>query len=430
MSAGSARSWLHSTAVALIYAVSILGAPLLVTPELWPAGFQPLIVVVALVGLAGVALRSTNGTPHALLACFGVVAVVSWLQADDLDRAFSHFTALAYGLVLASGLSVWARTRARLSAAVLAGLAMTLTMLTVGLFATRVNKLDVMPWEFTRDWPTFKVMLPRVPNGQVNPNALAGTAISLVPFAVVVAVARRSATGMLSRAIAVLVTVVTVLIVGIAQSRAAWCAGILTFAVALCLSRSRRVKTLALAALVVAGVASAAGVYYSEKVNAATLLASTRTSMQDRAFIWSQALSHIQDAPWGGIGLNEFRYVYTPPDHMPRTHDIAHAHNMLLQTALDTGIPGLLVYVALMIALLRLASRTLRQGNAVAALVASGSGLCLLAFHAFGTVDAIALGSKVGVFQWAVSGLILGAHEMRAPAADPDVHGARAETNS
>jgi O-antigen ligase len=69
-------------------------------------------------------------------------------------------------------------------------------------------------------------------------------------------------------------------------------------------------------------------------------------SLQGRLGIWSRALYMIRDMPFSGIGLNNYPRVanlYT----MGPNYDL-HAHNTLLQTALDLGLPGLVAALALL----------------------------------------------------------------------------------
>ena len=69
---------------------------------------------------------------------------------------------------------------------------------------------------------------------------------------------------------------------------------------------------------------------------------------------------------------------------------ITHAHNELLQVAIDLGIPGFVAYVAL------LAGLNL------------GLGASMLAHQVFGLTDAFLLGTKPGVVMWMIMGLITG----------------------
>jgi putative inorganic carbon (HCO3(-)) transporter len=155
-------------------------------------------------------------------------------------------------------------------------------------------------------------------------------------------------------------------------------------------------------------------------------------TLEDRVEIWSRALYAIQDFPFTGCGLGAFRRVVPilyPFFTVPPDTDIAHAHNIFLQTALDLGIPGLVAYLALLgIALgvcWRVAltpspaasggfplplSRSAGEGEGgrgvgVRAL-ALGLAAGLIALHVYGMTDALALGSKPAVAFWYALGIV------------------------
>jgi putative inorganic carbon (HCO3(-)) transporter len=98
--------------------------------------------------------------------------------------------------------------------------------------------------------------------------------------------------------------------------------------------------------------------------------------------------------------------------------DIAHAHNIFLQTALDLGLPGLCAYLALLgVALancVHIAGGTSPVRRDVALALAAN----IAAVHLFGLTDAVPLGAKVGLLFWFTLGLLAALyvreHEARA----------------
>ena len=66
--------------------------------------------------------------------------------------------------------------------------------------------------------------------------------------------------------------------------------------------------------------------------------------------VWRWALAGIQDFPFTGCGLGHFRQVVRLlyPLNVDPGYDIAHAHNIFLQIALDVGLPGLMAYLAML----------------------------------------------------------------------------------
>jgi putative inorganic carbon (HCO3(-)) transporter len=86
--------------------------------------------------------------------------------------------------------------------------------------------------------------------------------------------------------------------------------------------------------------------------------------------------------------------------------DIGHAHNQILQVALDLGLPGLVAYVAMIGAALWLCWRVVHRTQGASPLLAIGIIGSLVAFHLFGLTDALALGAKPGVGLWLLLGLV------------------------
>jgi O-antigen ligase len=125
-----------------------------------------------------------------------------------------------------------------------------------------------------------------------------------------------------------------------------------------------------------------------------------------RLEIYERALRMIQAYPLGGVGLNAFPYVLQR--YYPFSHDndffIPHAHNLLFQTALDYGLPGLVCLLALIALALHGAARGLR-GDVTARWLATGVVGSLVAYVVFGLLDVVALGAKPTFLLWMVLGL-------------------------
>lgn len=138
-----------------------------------------------------------------------------------------------------------------------------------------------------------------------------------------------------------------------------------------------------------------------------------------RIEIWQRGVQAVSDFPLTGSGINGFREVVgvvyplylTSPDI-----DLAHAHNHLLQAALDLGIPGLVSYLALWmvsLALLWQSIARLRQGHQTGNplyAVAVGLAGSLLAGWIFGMADAIALGARPAFVWWLLLALTAAVH--------------------
>lgn len=386
--------------------------PLLAFPELfWPWGRWG----VAAVGVASLlfAIRLAVGMRpvNYFVAILALTGIVAWFRVADRENALSHFCGMAVGLLSMVTVARWCRTPRQLGMGGALFLVLGLFALAIGLSTTSVRTFDLIPFQLTDRLPFVELNLPGLePGGRVNANALSGLAVMIMPVAVAFLRLPRPVfqgePGV--RLIAVLTCACVAVIVVIAQSRSAWLAAVLTTCVAV-VRLSGRWRWRVVAPLIVLTVSTGLLVVLGgQDVIRQEGMGPWQESFQSRAIIWRDGLDQFRAAPWLGIGLNEFRHVLD----MPRGRDeanVAHAHNIFLQTGLDLGLLGLLAYVALFAYLIVRADQAARGPDVLVRRVGGGAGLALIGVHLFGMSDAISLGAKVGLFQWLASGLILAA---------------------
>ncbi len=111
----------------------------------------------------------------------------------------------------------------------------------------------------------------------------------------------------------------------------------------------------------------------------------------DRFLIWRQALKMALDFPWLGVGLGTF-WLWWPPYRHPADSSAGfYVHNDYLQIWIETGLPGLLLLLAVEIAVVALFIRMLRGRNVpgAARVEAAGlfGGLAAIGFHTFFDFD-------------------------------------------
>jgi len=139
--------------------------------------------------------------------------------------------------------------------------------------------------------------------------------------------------------------------------------------------------------------------------------------LKARLEIWSRAIYGIQDFPFTGMGMGTFRKVVQvlyPLFLISPDKDIAHAHNIFLQTGLDLGLPGLIAYLAILIVTFGCLAAIIRSSPDHPDVVfppsrmaiGLASGLC--AHTVYGLTDAIALGARPGFMWWIAVGLAIG----------------------
>ena len=145
-------------------------------------------------------------------------------------------------------------------------------------------------------------------------------------------------------------------------------------------------------------------------------LLSGKGLLEARVEIWSRALYGLEDFPFTGMGVGTFRRIVPvlyPLFLIPPESDIAHAHNHLLQTGLDLGLPGLIAYLALWLLAGAMLWRSwqLRQNRWQGTLLIGFAGV-LVGYFVYGMTDTVALGAKPGFIFWLVLGLITGMHQL------------------
>ena len=127
-------------------------------------------------------------------------------------------------------------------------------------------------------------------------------------------------------------------------------------------------------------------------------------SLEGRLRIWSRAFSYIQGSPFLGCGLGTFRTIDGDISSVGSLFDMGtpHAHNVYLQMAYDTGVPGLVAYLALLFLAVHISWRTYKSTQGLSRALAIGVLAALLAYHVYGLTDVVALGAKPGVLWWAL----------------------------
>lgn len=363
-----------------------------------------------------------------LLLLLGMTGV-SLLATFDVMVSLGKVAGLVLGVLVFWTMARWTRSETRFAVAAGAFLLAGGALAVLGLLGTNwFGKFPILASIIER--------LPRairgVPGAEegFHPNAVAGCLVLFIPLqaAMLTGAGRRwllsmlpgGNRGLLVGAQIVLLALTTGTLV-LVQSRGAW-TGLVAAGLAFLGWHSRRTRLLA--AAILASFAVAAFVLGPGRLADLTISHSgpeMARNVSGRVELWSRALYAIQDFPFTGMGMNVFRKV------MPRLYptleatpdfDVAHAHNHLLQTALDLGITGLVAYLAIWFTVSTLLVKVYRRGcGAGARILAGGLGAGLLAHFVFSLADAIPLGAKVGVLFWMTLALAVSLHEVTGPPA-------------
>lgn len=386
--------------------------------------------------------RRTGGTfvpstslNAALWVILGMV-VVSLFATFDVMFSLGKVAGLTYGIVLFWAIVRWTQTAEKLAVA-------TATFVCAGVALAIVGSLGVNRWVTEVGYlvalvERYAVPIRGIPGAEdgFNPNPVAGSLLLIVPLQIALIGGRiHSAlpgiTSFWRRALLVLqwlLLFITAAGFALMVARAAWLAAG-GAAIGYALWRSRRLRVLG-AVLAVASLGSFLAVGTDRAVREPIRYLHLDDDIGSRLRIWERALQAIGDRPLTGVGMNVFRTLMSDSYPLPvipekQVLDLAHAHNHLLQAALDLGIPGLLAYISLwaVSATLLVDVRRRSPGASYRAL-AAGLGFSFLAYFLFSLADAIPLGAKVGTLFWIALALTVSLHRVAVTA-----DGARSENH-
>jgi len=428
MTANTSRQTVVSGAAALVFLAGCV-AWVFPTQAANAAGswLLPALSMVALV--LALVLAADWPWLRGFMAVLAATLAIGWMRAPQSATSTPHLAGGSLGLLLMLVVGRVVNTQQRLRMATLAYLSGGLAVLAVGFVGT--NLLIVLNLasglDIRTDAPFLATRLPNVrlglvgmdPTGYVNENALAAAVLLVVPLGASVLLLRKREHGGMRglRPLGFALLVVGTPILAVSGSRSAWMAVLLTLLVLLVRGGRSWVSRLLIGALLVVPSFALVGAAYSTSRERFLMHAGNLwRTVHERADVLVAGMERWKESPWLGIGLNHFRQLYNP--RAVPGYDVAHAHNVFLQTALDVGVFGLAAYCGILGYLLIRADQTARGPSSLGRAVAIGSALSLVAVSMFGLTDAVALGAKIGSFQWMAAGLILAAWRSRPESND------------
>lgn len=409
-------------------------APFLIFPTFRPLLAAVALVLVALPWLTAVFIRPwplLPSTPlNVPLLLFALALLVGILVTADPDLTLSKATGLLLGLATWRVLACYAAERRWLwwGVAGFAAAGFGFTLLGV-LGADWLLKIPGIAAVVQR-LPSGVIILPGSPEGGVQPNQIAGTTLSwaLLPLSLLLGWRGESGRSWRWWGAALLGLCGTAVLI-LTQSRSGYIgfAGgffILLGIWFLLLPRRSWIRRVTGGGMI-GMVAAAAGILlwlgpariqeiWRDPVQE-TALGSLNT-LGFRQEVWRWALTAAADFSFTGTGLGTFRRVVRRlyPLNIDPGYDIAHAHNIFVQTALDLGVPGLIAFLAVLMLTAVMGWQTARRDAQLRPL-AVGLLASLAALHLFGLTDAVALGAKPGLLLWIAFGLLTAAFRITHP---------------
>ncbi len=438
------RSKLHPISSILVIAepvALVLVAPLLLFPTVQPGWTAAGLVLLALLALARWAAAGElwPATPFdAALLLFALMLPVAWWASAARDLSWPKLAGIILGLLAFRALVLGIRDRRTLGWGLAAFAAAGAGITAVGSLGASWSAKVAPLRPLVQRLPRLLADLPGAPDAGVNANQLAGAVLLYLPFCLALALGywREGRRGIALAGLAGAAACGGVLL--LTQSRSGWlgaAAALAAFALLGGLTSRRPPLRLAALALLVIGVValvaapfvlgpgiSGLGPAAGPAGAASTLDGLSQISLAGRIEIWSRALYAIQDFPFTGVGLGAFRRVVNllyPLFTIGPDVDIAHAHNIFLQVALDVGLPGLIAYLALLWVAAVLGWQIARRAARLPRIMALGLLAGLAGLHVYGLTDALALGSKPGIAFWMTLGLLVGLWRTASPQPQP-----------
>lgn len=131
-------------------------------------------------------------------------------------------------------------------------------------------------------------------------------------------------------------------------------------------------------------------------------------SIETRLNMWRQGVNILRDYPLTGVGLNMFRddrvkERYPIPRYEQRNPP--HIHNEILQSGMDLGLPGIVIFVGFHAVTAWMLLRVWQRGDEYGRALAVGVGGGLLAHGIYGLADAVTLYDRFAFVFWFMLGV-------------------------
>ena len=356
-----------------------------------------------------------------------VMTIIGLLVSPDLPLSLIAAVPLAIGLALYWTLSSWSRIVRHLD-----WMALGLSLVTLAFGFLAALRLLPSNHALLKLLPPIAWLAKRL-TFELNPNVAAGALVMLLPFCVAQVLWARRSAGTMARVrwgAALLASLIALATMPLTQSQAGFVALAAALGMLLILRFPGSALWKILAGLALLGLVLAIGYGFTigwETVISRYLGDRIIVRLAIRAEIYRRALLLIGSYPFSGVGIGCFEPIVHelyPLFYMPGA-TVSSAHNLLLQVAVDLGIPGLLAYLLLLDHALRAAIRGCRRGNTCSSLCAALAHACLVALIALlihGLLDSAQWANKLRFITWGVMGLAVALDRFAPRSPNEDEH--------
>lgn len=336
---------------------------------------------------------------------------------------------LVSGVLLYYAIANWATSPARLRLLFFGAML-------IGLVLSLVAPITVVPpggQKFAFIPAALYTKFALVVSDTINAAVLAGTLVLLVPCAIAVLLFGWRQLQHYERGVVGATTLVMLSMLILMQSRSGFIALAAMLGLMVCL-RWRRGWLVLLASASVIGALVQSPAVITFLGASISFTARTFGGFEQRLVIWSRAVYMIQDYPFTGIGMGSFKQMIDSlyPVFF-NSSQVVHAHNLLLQVAVDLGIPGLIAWLAIVTGVTAWGWQVYRHGCLMGDgwIAGLGAGLLCsqLALIVNGLTDAVTWGMvRPAVVPWALWGLSAACWNVYVRGSDH--HGSTGESNA
>jgi len=400
-----ATNWLEVALLAVM-------APLFVFPKpewIWLFLVFPLIWIVRWIvgrGGDGVVRVKTVIDTAVLILC--IQLLISTLRSGELLTGLPKIVGILYGILVYYALVRLLQADILIRAGVGFFVAGSFALATIGL----VGMSKTQEPFFTK---AVDFILEKIPQKNwgfkgaelgLNPNALAGVMTLMVPLSVVLAawgLKKKFGRSLLSPRIDLVLfsglTLYYCLILFLTQSIGSWLALAVSLWFVLPSWKAKVFGFVPTVVFMIIVLILIPGLY--DKTAAEQGKPFWKEKIEARYQWLNAGLEAVGERPFTGIGINQLRM------RPGFKYEYSHAHNHMIHTAAELGMPGLVAYLAIIMGSGHMCLEVWRKAPAGwMRAAAQGLGAGQLAHFIFGLGDSIPLGAKPGIFFWVSLALI------------------------